>query len=129
MEGRQEMEGTQAIDSQTSVLIVGGGPVGLLTAFQLSRLQIPCIIAEQNLETTIWPKMDLTNCRTMEILRMCGLADEYRQVEGAVGEDSRFDDVYHTGMGPGGKLITTCVSLAMMSFWVRNADARSLYHR
>lgn len=64
---------------KTSVLVVGGGPVGLLTAFQLSRLGIRCIIAERNLETTTWPKMDLMNCRTMEILKILGLADEFRQ--------------------------------------------------
>jgi hypothetical protein len=106
MEG---MNGTTPHD-RTPVLIVGGGPVGLLTAYQLARHEIPCIVAERNLETTRWPKMDLTNCRAMEILRMCGLADEYRHLEGAVGEEGGFADVYHTGMGLGGKLIAICVS-------------------
>lgn len=51
---------------ETPIVIVGGGPVGLLTAFELSRLGIPCLLAEQAVETTKWPKMDLANCRTME---------------------------------------------------------------
>ena len=92
------------------ILVVGGGPVGMLTALGLARLNVPCILAEQNLETTIWPKMDLTNCRTMEILRMYGLADSYRQTDGAIDAESNFDTRYHTGWGPGGRLITNRVS-------------------
>lgn len=45
------------------VLVVGGGPIGMMTAYQLSRLDTPCLLAEQALETTRWPKMDLTNGR------------------------------------------------------------------
>jgi hypothetical protein len=127
LEGQETMGGNERFDLQTPVLIVGGGPVGMLTAFDLSRHKIPCIVAEQNFETTKWPKMDLTNCRTMEILRMCGLADEVRQMEGAVGEESPFIDTYHTGLGPDGKRLTALVSPTALSCLVRVADLSSLY--
>lgn len=91
----------------TPVLIVGGGPVGLLTAYELARLGVPCILAEQNLDTTKWPKMDLTNCRSMEILRMWGLADEFRGQDGAVGEEYRFDSIFYTTMAEGGEILTS----------------------
>ncbi|KAK9427692.1 FAD binding domain-containing protein [Lipomyces doorenjongii] len=93
------------VKHDTPVLVVGAGPVGLLTAYELGRLGIRCILAEQSLTTTKWPKMDLTNCRSMEILRMWGLADEYRQQEGAVGEDYHFDCIFYTTMAPGGKFL------------------------
>ena len=48
------------------VVIIGGGPVGMITAFELSRLGVGCHLTERTLETTKWPKMDLTNCRSME---------------------------------------------------------------
>lgn len=50
------------ITHNTPILIAGGGPVGLMLAYELSRLGVPCLLAEKALETTKWPKMDLTNC-------------------------------------------------------------------
>ena len=100
----------ELVETRTSVLVVGGGPVGMFTALELARHGIPSIIIERNLATTEWPKMDLSNCRTMEILRINGIADEYRQIDGAVGEDSPFIDLYHTGMSPKSKFLATCVS-------------------
>lgn len=61
-------------DEQVLVLVVGGGPTGLLTSYGLARSGIVCVLAEKNLETTKWPKTDLTNCRSMEILRTWGIA-------------------------------------------------------
>jgi len=56
------------------------------------------------------PKMDLTNCRTMEIFRMLGIADEYRAQEGAVGGDYKCDSLFYTSCSPGGKLMAAWVS-------------------
>ena len=99
------------IEHEVPVTIVGGGPVGMLTAFELSRLGIQCLLAEQNLATTKYPKMDLTNCRSMEILRMLGIADEMRAQEDAVDGDSPCDSLFYTSCSPGGKLLTSWVSL------------------
>ncbi|KAJ5100578.1 hypothetical protein N7456_006630 [Penicillium angulare] len=89
----------------TDVLIVGAGPVGMLLAYQLDRLGISCIIAERNLETTKWPKMDLTNCRSMEILRVLGLADDYRAQAEAVSPDANFNSIFVTGLSSEGRLL------------------------
>lgn len=37
------------------------------------------MVVERNLETTRWPKMDITNCRSMELLSRLGLADGLRE--------------------------------------------------
>lgn len=69
-------------ESITPVLVVGAGPAGLITALQLAVNNVPCILVERNLETTKWPKMDITNCRSMEIFRRLGISDGLRNVGG-----------------------------------------------
>ena len=81
----------------------------MLTAFNLSRLGCECLLAEQSLETTKWPKMDLSNCRTMEIFRMLGIAEEYRSQRGAVSVDSPSDSLFYTSCGAGGEVIASWV--------------------
>ncbi|PPJ56273.1 hypothetical protein CBER1_00737 [Cercospora berteroae] len=61
------------------VVIVGGGPVGLILARILSTHGVKSILFERNATTTSWPKMDLTNARSMELFRRLGLADELRK--------------------------------------------------
>jgi thioredoxin reductase len=98
-----------AVMHEIPIVIVGGGPVGMLTALNLSRFGVQCLLAEQSLETTKWPKMDLTNCRTMEIFRMMGIADEYRALEGAVGGDFKMNSLFYHSVTPGSELITSWV--------------------
>ncbi|KAI2794200.1 FAD-dependent monooxygenase apdD [Penicillium oxalicum] len=63
-----------------TVLIVGGGPVGLITATTLAKYGVRSVILERNLTTTKWPKMDLTNARSVEIYQALGIAEELRKV-------------------------------------------------
>jgi len=93
---------------ESPILIVGAGPIGMLLAYQLARLGVPCILAEQSHTTTRWPKMDLTNCRSMEILRMLGICDAYRAL--SVPEQYNLDSHFSTGMGPGAVKIASWVS-------------------
>lgn len=62
------------------MLVVGGGPAGLIVALQLARHDINCMLVERNLDTTKWPKMDLTNCRTMELFRRIGISEGLREI-------------------------------------------------
>ncbi|KAK5021593.1 hypothetical protein LTS07_010890 [Exophiala sideris] len=62
-----------------TVLIAGGGPVGLILARVLSYHGVKSVLFERNETTTRWPKMDLTNARSMEIFRKLGLADDLRR--------------------------------------------------
>lgn len=63
-----------------TVLIAGGGPIGLLLATVLSHHNIYSLVLERNETTTKWPKMDLTNARSMEMLRRLGLSDGLREL-------------------------------------------------
>lgn len=67
------------VEHTVPVLVVGGGPVGLLTAWQLAENGVDCMLAEQNETTTKWPKMDITNCRSMELLKRMSLDKVVRE--------------------------------------------------
>lgn len=82
------------------VLVVGAGPVGLVAATELSHHGVPVLLAERGLAPTEFPKMDITNARTMELLARLGLDEPLRQV--GVPAEHRFDVVFATGMGPEG---------------------------
>lgn len=62
----------------TQVLIIGGGPVGMTLALALSKLNIKSVIINDRKTTTKHPKLDVVNCRSMEIYRQLGLADAIR---------------------------------------------------
>ncbi|MEX3939944.1 FAD-dependent monooxygenase [Paraburkholderia sp. EG287B] len=62
----------------TPVLIVGGGPVGMTLALSLSRQGIASVVLNDRTGTTRHPKLDVVNCRSMEIFRQLGLADKVR---------------------------------------------------
>lgn len=74
------MSGLNSQADRVPVIVVGAGPVGLVTALKLAQHGIRCKIVERNLEASKWPKMDLLNCRSMELLRRMNIADEVRKI-------------------------------------------------
>ncbi|WP_233809275.1 FAD-dependent monooxygenase [Paraburkholderia sp. HP33-1] len=62
----------------TPVLIVGGGPVGLTLALALSRQGVKSVLVNDRKATTTHPKLDVVNCRSMEVFRQLGLAAKIR---------------------------------------------------
>ncbi|KAJ5176621.1 uncharacterized protein N7482_002498 [Penicillium canariense] len=65
-----------AIPGSVPVLIVGGGPVGLLQALLLSRLGVRSLIVERYTERLGAPKAHVINPRSLEILRQYGLGEK-----------------------------------------------------
>ena len=59
-----------------SVLVVGGGPVGLGMAIGLRRLGVDCMVVERHPSTLDFPKGRGITVRTMEIFRQWGLEEE-----------------------------------------------------
>ena len=66
--------------SSTSVLVAGGGPVGLATAVELGRRGIDCVVVEPRQRVSrSRPRCKTLNVRTMEHLRRWGIADRLRE--------------------------------------------------
>jgi 2-polyprenyl-6-methoxyphenol hydroxylase-like FAD-dependent oxidoreductase len=67
-----------ALPARTTVLIVGGGPVGLSMALLLGRFGIDCVLVERHSSTTRHPKSRGCNPRTMELFRQWGIEERIR---------------------------------------------------
>ncbi|MGH3328389.1 MAG: FAD-dependent monooxygenase [Streptomycetales bacterium] len=64
--------------TDTQVLIVGGGPVGLTLAIDLGRRGVRCLLIDKRAEPGHLPKMERCNARTMENFRRLGIAGQIR---------------------------------------------------
>lgn len=80
-----------------SVLIVGGGPVGLLCAIDLAQRGVDSIVVETRYPAEVpSAKCNHVSARTMEMLRRLGLADAVRNA--GMPQDFGHDVVFRTRM-------------------------------
>ncbi|CAG8924026.1 unnamed protein product [Penicillium salamii] len=79
---------SHGLPSFVPVLIVGGGPTGLLQALLLSRLGVRSLIIERYPERLAAPKAHAINPRTLEILRQYGLGEKRVRELGTSRNDS-----------------------------------------
>jgi len=63
---------------QTSVIVVGGGPVGLALAATLGQAGIPCVLLERGREPSAVPKGQNLTARSLEHFYSWGCVDELR---------------------------------------------------
>jgi 2-polyprenyl-6-methoxyphenol hydroxylase-like FAD-dependent oxidoreductase len=82
------------LPERTQVLIVGGGPCGLMLANELGRRGIAALILDQKPGTAFNPQANATQARTMEHYRRLGFADEIRAL--GMPEDFPTDVAYFT---------------------------------
>ncbi len=90
------MQTRSSIDGKVSVVIVGGGPVGLGLAVELGLRGVRCLLVEQRDGSISIPKMNMINARSMEFCRRWGVAEQVK----AVGwpEDYRNNVLFVTAM-------------------------------
>ncbi|HVM81943.1 MAG TPA: FAD-dependent oxidoreductase [Stellaceae bacterium] len=67
---------TEAFDA--AVIVVGGGPCGLMLANELGRRGVPTLLFNEGAETSAYPRANATQARTMEYFRRLGFAEEVR---------------------------------------------------
>jgi 2-polyprenyl-6-methoxyphenol hydroxylase-like FAD-dependent oxidoreductase len=65
---------------QDHVAIVGGGPVGLMTALFLDQFGVKSVVFNKDPDTRHYPKGSTENARTMEHFRRVGLAGAMRKL-------------------------------------------------
>jgi 2-polyprenyl-6-methoxyphenol hydroxylase-like FAD-dependent oxidoreductase len=82
------------VKETTQVLIVGGGPCGLMLANELGRRGIDAILIDQKMSTAFNPQANATQARSMEYFRRLGFADEIRAM--GMPEDYPTDIAYFT---------------------------------
>jgi 2-polyprenyl-6-methoxyphenol hydroxylase-like FAD-dependent oxidoreductase len=81
---------------ETSVLIVGGGPVGLGMALELGWRGIDCVVIEQGDGRNLLPRASGISVRSMEFCRRWGIAEEV--FNGGFPTNYRLDTIYCTSV-------------------------------
>src|SRR5882757_4209457 len=66
---------TKNREGSFEVVVVGGGPVGLVSAIQLGRAGIETLLLERRATFSTHPKSGGIHARTMEIYRQLGISD------------------------------------------------------
>ncbi len=71
------------------VVVVGAGPVGLVTALKIARAGIPVLVLDCEAEIVRWPRAIVYHAPTVEMLDRLGLLDELK-IAGILKQDYQF---------------------------------------
>lgn len=108
----------RSLVERTPVVVVGAGPVGMVTALELAHHGVPSILVDQHLHTTTHPKLDIVNTRGMELLDRLGLANDIRTA--GVAPEHHHNVIWSTGLD--GEAITTWELPSVRDMWRRIHD-------
>ena len=79
---------------QTPIVIIGGGPVGMVLAIQLDALGVRSVLVNTDIGTRRVPKGSTHNSRTMEHYRRLGIANKIRLL--GLPPDDNTDVAFYT---------------------------------
>jgi 2-polyprenyl-6-methoxyphenol hydroxylase-like FAD-dependent oxidoreductase len=85
-----------ALASETPILIVGAGPIGLALALDLGRRGIACTIIDQGDGSIDLPRGGMVSARTMEFCRRWGIAEDVARA--GFPDTYKLDMVYCTNL-------------------------------
>jgi len=101
------------LPASTSVLIAGGGPVGLSAAVELGKRGVDCVVLEPRTEVSpLRPRAKFTSVRTMEHFRRWGIAGRIRAAAPVPGSWSQSVMAATSLTGPGLTRIDDCLGLS-----------------
>ncbi|MEQ9643799.1 MAG: FAD-dependent oxidoreductase [Alphaproteobacteria bacterium] len=82
------------LPERCDVVIVGGGPCGLMLGIELGRRGVSAVLVDQKPSTAFNPQANATQARTMEHFRRLGFAEEVRAL--GLPPDFPTDIAYYT---------------------------------
>jgi 2-polyprenyl-6-methoxyphenol hydroxylase-like FAD-dependent oxidoreductase len=88
------MRASEKCGAEVPVIIVGGGPVGMVLAMNLDAWGIHCVVVNDAPRSRDWPKGNTHNTRSMEHYRRLGVAQQLRAL--GLPHDQSTDVSYHT---------------------------------
>jgi 2-polyprenyl-6-methoxyphenol hydroxylase-like FAD-dependent oxidoreductase len=91
----------------TTVLLVGAGPTGLLLAAELCRRSVPCVLIDARSEAMHWDRATVVHPRSLQIFEAIGVVDKLLDV----GCKQRVIKVYSDGVKLGEIDLSTSGSL------------------
>ncbi|MEM9620749.1 MAG: FAD-dependent monooxygenase [Pseudomonadota bacterium] len=90
----------QATPFSTHVLIIGAGPVGMISALSLAQAGVPCILIDKRLDRLDAPKAHAVNPRTLEICERLGVSADGITAAGASAAEGGHVHFMDTLTGP-----------------------------
>lgn len=100
------------------VVVIGGGPVGLVSAIQLGRAGVKTLLLERRPTFSVHTKAAGIHARTMEIYRQLGLADTLRKSGAGYSND---------GLSVGWMTRLNGIELGSIKFGVTEAEKKLFY--
>jgi 2-polyprenyl-6-methoxyphenol hydroxylase-like FAD-dependent oxidoreductase len=108
----------------TPVLIVGAGPAGLLTAAELARRGVECLLIDAHEQPMDWDRATVVHPRSLEILDALGIAEPLLQA----GVKQRHAHIHANGAVLGDIDLSLCGSRYPFNIGISEEVTESILH-